>query len=531
MRRTGIVVALLSVLIAAAEWSYGQYLCDWEFCYPLDDTYIHLALARQLAETGTWGFDPGVPTFSSSSPLWTLLLAVATKLFGVHVHIPLVLSYLFSFASILIAFRFWRVTFVPMWFAAVSGIVLVLVIPFITLANLGMEHGLHFCLVEALLFSSWLCLAKEQLSGVDVAGLAIYSALATAARYETLFIVAPLAVILIMRRRPLAGASVFAAAFVPVVVFGLYSISCGRPFFPISLLLKANVGDGAIIRGICGLYGKVSPYSIHVYVAVALLLIAAIRRKTDCIVAALSFVFAVAIVGHVVFASIGWLYRYEAYLIGGAFTLLPAAIASSVPARMSEFLSSPQCDAKSFGGAVRKVASLGLCIGVGFPFVARGFKANFDTVAAMNEIHGQQMQMARIFALLTEEKRGAVAINDIGCMELYSGVHILDFWGLGSPDIADAIMQQRLFSIDMLADLFAKHGVRYFALYEAPFSTARNLPNVRLVAKLVRNGPYVVCAGDVFLGVTNESDVESFTRHLREFEKKLPGNVSLMFVR
>ncbi|MFQ5946298.1 MAG: hypothetical protein ACE5NC_08625, partial [Anaerolineae bacterium] len=43
--------------------------------YPLDDAWIHQALARNLAQLGQWAFLPGQPTAASTSPLWTLLLA------------------------------------------------------------------------------------------------------------------------------------------------------------------------------------------------------------------------------------------------------------------------------------------------------------------------------------------------------------------------------------------------------------------------------------------------------------------------
>jgi hypothetical protein len=42
----------------------------------LDDTFIHLRIARNLAEKGFYSFNGDTPTYSTSSPLYTLLLAV-----------------------------------------------------------------------------------------------------------------------------------------------------------------------------------------------------------------------------------------------------------------------------------------------------------------------------------------------------------------------------------------------------------------------------------------------------------------------
>lgn len=48
--------------------------------FPLDDTWIHLQFARNVAEGHGFSFNPGVPSSGSTAPLWTLLLAVPLAL-------------------------------------------------------------------------------------------------------------------------------------------------------------------------------------------------------------------------------------------------------------------------------------------------------------------------------------------------------------------------------------------------------------------------------------------------------------------
>jgi hypothetical protein len=43
--------------------------------FPLDDSWIHQVVARNLVQFHTWGFTPGVMSSGSSSTLWTLVLA------------------------------------------------------------------------------------------------------------------------------------------------------------------------------------------------------------------------------------------------------------------------------------------------------------------------------------------------------------------------------------------------------------------------------------------------------------------------
>ena len=68
------------------------------FVYAQDDPYIHLALARTLADHGVWGIRPGQFASASSSPLWTVLLAVLWKLGAHAVWVPFALNILFGVA-------------------------------------------------------------------------------------------------------------------------------------------------------------------------------------------------------------------------------------------------------------------------------------------------------------------------------------------------------------------------------------------------------------------------------------------------
>ncbi len=52
-----------------------SYLYFWNG-FPLDDSWIHLTYARNLAMHGEWSFQPGKPSAGSTAPLWTFLLAI-----------------------------------------------------------------------------------------------------------------------------------------------------------------------------------------------------------------------------------------------------------------------------------------------------------------------------------------------------------------------------------------------------------------------------------------------------------------------
>jgi len=48
--------------------------------FPLDDSWIHQTYGRNLAQYGEWAFTPGTPSTASTSPLYTVILAIGYRL-------------------------------------------------------------------------------------------------------------------------------------------------------------------------------------------------------------------------------------------------------------------------------------------------------------------------------------------------------------------------------------------------------------------------------------------------------------------
>lgn len=71
-RNARVVAVLLPVLVLSAV---RMFLAPRDPVFPLDDAYIHLTYARNLAGTGTFCFNPGEASLGTSSPLWVLLIA------------------------------------------------------------------------------------------------------------------------------------------------------------------------------------------------------------------------------------------------------------------------------------------------------------------------------------------------------------------------------------------------------------------------------------------------------------------------
>lgn len=82
--RPGFVLpfALLALLIPVAliEYQVSRHT-GGTFMYPLDDTFIHLTMGKNLAINGTWGIAGDEFQSASSSPLYTLIIAAMIKIF------------------------------------------------------------------------------------------------------------------------------------------------------------------------------------------------------------------------------------------------------------------------------------------------------------------------------------------------------------------------------------------------------------------------------------------------------------------
>ena len=132
-----------AMLLAILQISHGHLV------YPLDDTYIGMAMAKNLAQHGVYGMTKYGFTSSSSSPLFVLAMAACYAVVGVREWVPLVLSISCAAAALLVADRIFR-RWLPDDGRFIALVCLSALAPLPTTGVLGMEHTLHIFL--ALLF-------------------------------------------------------------------------------------------------------------------------------------------------------------------------------------------------------------------------------------------------------------------------------------------------------------------------------------------------------------------------------------------
>jgi len=116
--------------------------------FPLDDSWIHQVIARNLIQHHSWGFTPGVTSSGSSSTLWTLVLALQYLLFPQSntVFFPLLLNSLLLMTCGILLWRMARQDGLPLPESFALGMLPGLSGNLLWLAFTGMEHILFLTL-------------------------------------------------------------------------------------------------------------------------------------------------------------------------------------------------------------------------------------------------------------------------------------------------------------------------------------------------------------------------------------------------
>ena len=301
-------------------------LCHGHFGYPMDDTYIHMAMAKNFALHQVWGVTEYAFSSSTSSPLYTLILSTSYLLMGVNTSTPLLLNLLvgvllITFASYVLRER--RLSPTPTFFV-LAGLVFLTPLP--ALAEGGMEHVLHTLL--SLVFIHFACSALSKFDNSDRLSfwLIVLSPALVMTRYEGLFLILVVSVLYAIRRRWVIAVALPVAAGIPLAIYGAISVKRGWLPLPNSILLKANVPHGSTrIPAIqlllnWAVAGVRAPHVALLALLAATLLYLLIKRdRTVWTYPSLGLVQFVSIcLLHLELARTGWFYRYEAYLVAAA---------------------------------------------------------------------------------------------------------------------------------------------------------------------------------------------------------------------
>lgn len=515
--------AALYLLMAGAYVAAGLLRNGGLFVYAQDDPYIHLSIARTLADHGVWGISPREFASASSSPLWTLLLAAVRRAGGAAAWWPFALNLASGVALLALVQRI-AARYMPPPRQAALLAVLVVATPLPTLALVGMEHTLQMLLVLAFAWQAALHLGADEPDRPWPAAMAL-AALVAGLRYEGLFAVAVVCLMCLWRRRPVAGVTIGVAAVLPLALFAWYSVSHGGLILPNSVLMKSGPGRfdslAAGIRAILndwvaivGLFGRPPQLVVTLGGLLALAAGGLGSRQPWRPAVVLAGIFVATSALHACLVKLEWFFRYEAYLI-----MLGVVVAGLALAESGRALEMP--------ARWRRLAPLtrrALAVAAGLlalPLAVRALTAIPATVVATSNIYQQQYQMGLFFR---DHYAGrAIALNDIGAPSWLSTAEIVDIVGLASQEVAEA-RRHRRFDGAALAALVDRRDVQAIALYEEVFQPMLSERWVKVAEWRI---PQNVAASDdtVAFFAPDAAKAATLRRALDSFAPRLPAGV------
>jgi hypothetical protein len=387
--------------------------------FPLDDSWIHLHFARNLAEGAGFAYNPGRPVAGSTAPLWTVLLGGGAALAGASIWLAKVVGILCALGAAMLTRRAALAWGAPSGVALVAGIALLWSGPIAWGALSGMEVTLAALLVAAALLAH---------AGEQAWLTAVLTGLAMTARPEAALLIPFL---VLSRRLTLSRLAIFvlvpAVIVAPMVAFSYATV--GAPY-PATAAAKV---EGGLIGWLGGLREPLAttlagrPWAFMrewvawlwlTHMLLVLLLLPAIALAWRRAGRPLGVV-ALALLAHPLGMALLAPYRGPGFQEGRySIHLLPLALVVV---------------AVGLGAALRRRGRMALLAWLALALWALIPAAERYAWGVQN-IEAMQVNIGRWVAANTPS-RARLAVNDIGAIAYVSRRQIIDLMGLVTPEI------------------------------------------------------------------------------------------------
>jgi len=487
-----------------------------------------MAMARNFSLYGVWGVTRYGFASSSSSILWTLLLSLTYYLFGVSQIAPLLWNLLFAVLLLWVAYAILTWYKLPPALKLAALLAIIFLIPLPALILSGLEQNLQTLLALLATFLAARVLSGEAPSTAarDPTLLLVLAPLATAVRFEGMFLVLAICSLFLLCKRWVYALAFVVCGFLPVVTYGIISVSHGWFWLPSSVLLKGMMPDLSSLSGLFLSLVINAFVNLHLGLHVFVLLIAVLLfyvlacGKGRGVLDSRQLMGAILLVTafpHVEFVQVSPLFRYDAYL----FALGVVFLASQFPRAMPDLPTRTSFSRE----LIPKYLSIGaLALLLFFPLAVKGWRLLWFLPQCTTNIFEQQYQMG---SFVRQYYQGSVvALNDVGAVNFLADIHCLDLWGLANRDVT-ALKRAHNYHTRDIAHLSKQAGARIAIVYDHWFAgEVGGLPGewVRVGRWTIQNN--VIAGGDtVSFYALDSSEVSHLIQCLREFSLRLPRGV------
>jgi len=333
----------------------------------------------------------------------------------------------------------------------------------------------------------------------------------------------------------------------PVVIYGLISLSNGGYFLPNSVLLKGKMPSLSSLENIVDFFGYsgyyqllLSPHILFFIIAgsiVFILLCTKLERiwRDHSI---MIIVFIAITLLHMQFSKILVVefMRYEAYLIALGIFVISISLQEYFSGKLSLRIK------KDF---IPKYMAIGLLIIlVIFPLAKiltkRGLTSLIKTPRATTNIYQQQYQMGLFLREFYQD--AGVAAHDLGAINFLADIKCLDLWGLGSVEVTKK-KREGEYDRDKIYELAKSEGSRIAIVYDDWFRPGGRLwGGIRIEAipapslsgipsQWIKVGEWkiqnnVICnRNTVSFYAVDPNEANNLMENLRTFSDRLPESI------
>lgn len=525
-----LLLALFTIILAFYFlMSWAQLPSGHRYIYPIDDVYIHLALAKNFAEYGVWSINTTGFDSASSSILYTLLLSFFIKIFGNWEYYPLLINVVSGYLTIYVVYRYFRDFYGErelIW-------ALFLLLPFSLLYMMvlfGMEHTLHMFLISTAIYFIHKNIL-ENFQRESFIKLLIIVFFLSIVRFESMFFTLSLAFALFLRKNVKQGVLTLIVGFLPIIIFGLISENQGGYFFPNSVMIKGNFPAGKHFFVSCWqllLNGILLNFSFYKWLFFPLLIILLhlykkykktrisqlLKNETLIITIVCAAIF------HSLFAILK--YRYENYLMISLLLIFIPII--------SNFIS--ELSWKEFKLNIFNIIYLGSIVFILFISFYRFCYHHNVLKYCSKGINEQQIEMSRFFYDFYKGEK--VVANDIGAISYFSQVHLFDIVGLGSTEVAQMRVENKnlprveedLITKKFITNFVSKNNYRVAVIYPEWFQP---IPShwIPVASWTINDRSYGPAIHRVVFYALKPKEVQPLQRNLMKFN--LNKNVKQFF--
>lgn len=482
--------------------------------FSLDDPYIHMAVAENIARGG-YGVNLQEYSSPSSSILFPYLLTPLAWL-NIEVTWPLLLANAaLALGSVSILYRIYASFYgwtSGLWSRVGHVVLFILCINAVGLPFTGMEHNIHVFFTLLLLWLWMQYLEKGTLNALFYLSIVMIVLI----RFEGFAFAGASLLLLVFEKK---YRQFFISLLLIAVTLGLYGWfmkSHDLPFLPSSVQIKSGITSsadsgnygGALINMLKNLGenminikgGGFLMTAFVVYCAYRFF--AGVKEKPMSNATKMAFLAGASIFGHLLFGRFGWFFRYEVYavalMLGSLMYLLkdrpfPEKWALYPPLVFMALF---------YSFAIPRMPKLAV------------------------SIYDQQYQMGRFATRYFPEN---VAVNDLGLVSYRNDHFVLDFWGLGSEDVRKLRIAMKFDHPDTIKALSNRKQIAYAMIYDDWFGQGMPKDWKKVAVMKTEYAPALRDVVTFYLADTTKMD--RFRSSLESFGKTLPKHSTLTLLR